>query len=204
MQTLFQDLRYSSRMLLKNPGFTLAAIITLALGIGANLTIFSFVDAFFLRPIPARKPEALVNVEGRHNGTGRTHTLLSGLRALSRSQQIVRGPGRPLFDRAAERGGRGRFARGHGAVVSANYFPMLGIQPHWGASSCRRRTLCPTVTHGGVISYAMLAKPLRRQSGRAGQRKFSSTARPVRSSVLRLRIFRGVAGSFPNEFWFRR
>ncbi|MGH9752322.1 MAG: permease prefix domain 1-containing protein [Blastocatellia bacterium] len=68
LEELWQDLRYGARMLMKNPGFTLVAVITLALGIGANLTIFSFVDAFFLRPIPAREPERLVNVEARRNG----------------------------------------------------------------------------------------------------------------------------------------
>src|SRR4030095_10636577 len=68
IETLFQDLRYGLRVLRKNPGFTTAAVLSLALGIGANLTIFSFVDAFFLRPIPAREPERLVTVEASRNG----------------------------------------------------------------------------------------------------------------------------------------
>src|SRR5262245_44896125 len=60
IETLLQDLRHGLRIFRKNPGFTTAAVLSLALGIGANLTIFSFVDAFFLRPIPAREPERLV------------------------------------------------------------------------------------------------------------------------------------------------
>src|SRR5262245_39887068 len=65
LETLGQDLRFGLRMLRKRPGFSLIAALTLALGIGANLTIFSFVDTFFLRPIPARAPEQLINVEAR-------------------------------------------------------------------------------------------------------------------------------------------
>ncbi len=66
MQTFWQDLRYGIRMLLKKPGFTLVAVLTLAIGIGANTAIFSVVNAVLLRPLPFEHPERIM---GFYNAT---------------------------------------------------------------------------------------------------------------------------------------
>src|SRR6185437_4425719 len=68
IEELLQDLRYGRRLLSRNPGFTLIAIVTLALGIGATTAIFTIVNAFLLRPLPYGNPDRLVMVDSQRRG----------------------------------------------------------------------------------------------------------------------------------------
>jgi predicted permease len=187
-------------MLLKNPGFTLAAIITMALGIGANLTIFSFVDAFFLRPIPARQPEALVNVEGRHNG--RPYALFAypayeHYRNHSKSfEALVAHYSTAPLNVVAE--GDSRVA--NGAVVSANYFSMLGIQPLLGRFFLPEEDVVPDRNAVVVISYGMWQSRFGGNPGVLGKElQLNGTACQIIGVAPQ--EFPGVLAGFPNEFW---
>jgi len=133
MNTLFQDIRFGLRMLLKSPSVSIVATIALALGIGANTAIFSVVNAVLLRPLPFPDPESLVALFETDTQRG----LQSGSHSYPnfmdlRSQNTV-------FEHVSSyhggnfiMTGRGEPARLEGSVVTADLFPLLGVQPMLG------------------------------------------------------------------------
>ena len=136
IETFWQDLRFGLRMIGKNPGFTSVVVLTLALGIGANTTIFTLMDALYLKPLAVSHPEQLVRIYAKgpsgHYGAGFSYpesTLLRdhspSLAALSAETQIAQLHFVTDDNNSEEI---------RGAFVSANYFSLLGIQPRLGRS----------------------------------------------------------------------
>jgi predicted permease len=130
MQAIARDLRFAARMLTKSPGFAFAAIITLALGVGANTAIFTVTSALLLRPLPYHEPQQLVSLEARDKTAERGGTLLR--------YELVRDRSRS-FDAVAAWANDNLNLTGHGepmqarvARVSPNFLSMLGVQPQLG------------------------------------------------------------------------
>src|SRR5881397_82690 len=149
IETVVQDLRYGLRMLARNPGFTAVAVLTLALGIGANTAIFSLVDAVLLRLLPVRNPEQLVIFAhgGREASTrGSNYPLYEFLR--DRNQSLA-----GLFafwpmDLKVRTGGGAQSIAGQ--FVTSNYFSVLGVNPSIGRTLAAGDDTDPAVA---VISH---------------------------------------------------
>jgi putative ABC transport system permease protein len=125
---LWQDLRYGARMLLKQPGFTLIAMLTLALGIGANTAMFSVVNAVLLRPVPFPEPERLMLLV---DGKGPASFAGADLRDLALQNRSVAQLGAYAIATFNLSGGSVP-ERVNGARVSAGLLPTLGVQPLYG------------------------------------------------------------------------
>ncbi|MFN0120932.1 MAG: ABC transporter permease [Blastocatellia bacterium] len=133
MNNIRQDLRYGARMLLKQPGFTLIAVFTLAMGIGATTAIFSVVNAVLLRPLPYREPERLLTVWQRNlnqRGAQVAHIELTPGNFLDLQKQ------NQVFEEVAAFAshdfnltGGGEPERVTGWQAAAALFPALGVTP---------------------------------------------------------------------------
>ncbi|MBV8553813.1 MAG: ABC transporter permease [Acidobacteriaceae bacterium] len=158
LESLLQDVRYGARLLLANPGFALVAILSLALGIGANTAIFQLLDAVRLRSLPLRNPQELAEVKivGGNGGMGvngpygeltrpiweelhRSHPGFSGVFAWSKDQAVV--------------GEGSDFQLANAIIVSGDFFRVLGVSPWRGRlTGPDDEHACPETT--AVVSEA--------------------------------------------------
>ena len=130
---LLQDIRYGVRTLAKNPGFTIVAVVALALGIGANSAIFSVVNSVLLRPLPFKDPNQLVMVwdEQTHLGFPKDTPTPANFLDWQRQNSVFTGMA-AMAPRSFNLTGTGEPERLDGRRISANLFDLLGIQPQLG------------------------------------------------------------------------
>ena len=190
MGTFWQDVQYGFRMLLKRPGFTLVAVLALALGIGANTAIFSVVNAVLLRPLPFDKPERLVMVWGSAPQLGfdilpataaesvewrersRAFEQVAAFKSWSWNMSGINGP-----------------EQVSGARVNASLFPALGVKPVLG------RTFLPEEDRVGGAKVVIMGHGL-------WQRSFGSDPSIVGKTVTLNNQSYTVVGVMPQGFKF--
>jgi predicted permease len=127
MQTLWQDLRYGARMLRKQPGFTLIAVLTLALGIGANTGVFSLVNTALLRPLPIAEPERVFEITPLRPGAKIGVTSYPGYKDYRDRNDVLEGLAAYTFA-PMNLSRNGNNERLWGYLVSGNYFDLLGVR----------------------------------------------------------------------------
>ena len=189
LTSLPQDLRYGVRVLVKSPGFSLIAILTLALGIGANTAIFSVVNGVLLNPLPFHEPNQLVSmfqeIPNFKNGSisypnfldwRRMNTTFAGMAAYRSTGFNLSGNGEP--------------ERLHGEMISAGFFEILGVNPIMG------RTFTADEDRLGANPTAMITEGL-------WQRKFGGRKDIIGQRMVLDDVGRTIVGVVPSSFHLR-
>ena len=147
------DLKFAARQLRKNPGFAAVVVLTLALGIGANTTIFSITNGLLLRPLPVREPERLVALFTTHEQqAGLNGTSYPDYRDLRDRNEVFEGlAGHFYFPMSIRTADRAEVAMGN--VVSWDYFEVLGVSPMVGRAFLPEEDQAPGARPVAILSH---------------------------------------------------
>jgi putative ABC transport system permease protein len=183
---LWQDLRFGARMLLKQAGFTLIAVLTLALGIGANTAIFSVIYHVVLKPLPFHEPEQLVWVWGEQAARKQApHTPADFLDYQRRNQSFAQMAA--FRNMSFALGSAGQPERVDGRIVSADYFALLGVAPRLG------RSFAPEDGQAGAARLVLLSHSY-------WQQRFGGEANIVGQSLTLSGEPATIVGIMPPDF----
>ena len=188
MDSLLKDIQYGVRSLLKRPGFTAIALITLAFGIGANTAIFTVVNALLLKPLPYQDPDRLVWIG--ELAPQRKDEMIPGAHFLEWSEQSQAIDRIAVYsDHNLTLSGAGEPQRLKGGQVSSGFFPMLGVQPLLG-----RNFLAEEDRPGGdrvvILSHGLW------------QRLFNGNQNTIGQSITLNDRSYSVVGILPPDFRF--
>jgi putative ABC transport system permease protein len=188
MGTLWQDLRYGARLLLKHPAFTIVAVLTLALGIGANSAIFSVVNAVLLRPLPFKEPAELVTLSETTAQFDKGSVSVPNFRDWREQNNVFTDLTAYQFENFSLQEGD-HPERVVGATVSANFFDVLGVAPRLGRAFHRGED------EAGNNRVVLLSDKL-------WQRNFGANPKVVGQNIFLGGESYMVAGVMPPEFQF--
>src|SRR5208337_27068 len=186
MGTILQDLKYGLRVLAKSPGFTAAAVTTLALAIGVNTALFSVVNGVLLNPLPYAEPDRLVALYSHY--ANYTQSSISYPNFLDWVRD-----NRSFSALAAYRGddfnltGRGEPERVPVEMISASFFPVLGVRPSVG------RTFLPEEDQLGATPVALIG-------GGFWKRKFGAAPDAVGKTLTLNGVTHNIVGVIPESF----
>jgi putative ABC transport system permease protein len=200
MDALLQDLRFAFRGLRRSPGFTTAAVLCLALGIGANTAVFSVLNSVLLRPLPFKDPERIVVVWGQMLSDDMRELPASGAEFLDYREQVKSfSEVAAVINRYINLTGQDTPERLVAARVSANLFPLLGVEPALG------RTFLPEEDKFGNEKVVLLSHGLwrRRFGGDPGilGRKLTLSEEPYTVVGVMPPSFRFKIGMFDHDLW---
>ena len=160
IETLWQDIRFGARTLIKNPMFTAVAVVTLALGIGANTTIFSLTNQVLLRNLPVDHPDQLVILRSPGDKAGRISSDGDGAASFSypmykdlRDRSDVLAGVLARYAVSLSVAGDGQTERVSGELVSGNYFQLLGVPPAYGRAFSPADETTPGANPVAMLSY---------------------------------------------------
>jgi predicted permease len=186
MESLLQDLRFGVRMLLKQPGFTLIAALTLALGIGANTAIFTLLDKVLIRPLPVEQPHELVTFV--RDASGDPGIFSYPLYADLRDRNEVLSGLVAYWQRPFSLSDGAQSERVTGQIVSGNYFAVLGVRPALGRFFLPEEDRAPGSHPVVVISHSLW------------QRRFGVNPAVIGKTVILNNYRYTVVGVAPAEF----
>ncbi|HEV2423675.1 MAG TPA: ABC transporter permease, partial [Terriglobia bacterium] len=190
LDVLIQDLRYSTRVLAKSPGFTAVALLTLALGIGANSAIFSVIDAVLLNRLPFPDPNRLVLLWEQNPPRNWYHNVVSAANFVDwRKQNHVFAGMSAIDERTYDVSGSGEPFEVDGEQVSANFFDLLGTRPALG------RTFVQNEDPPGGAQVAVLSDGL-------WKRRYGGDPAIVGRKITLNGASFNVIGVMPPSFYF--
>jgi putative ABC transport system permease protein len=153
METLLQDVRFGARTLLRNPAFAFVAVVTLALGVGANAAIFSVVNAVLLRPLPWGEPDRVVTIWSRWTAFDKTWVSDGEVNDYRREAKTLAAVG-AWDEGAVNLTGDGNPERIASGTVTANLFSVLGVQPVRGRAFTPQEDV-PNGPRVAIIGYGL-------------------------------------------------